>query len=399
MPTPTTISALTHLMIEAYDESAMRIPSRGFQTMFQRLAPTPRFIPDSESFSYDVIRRGKKISKMLTREQAVRSLGTVNKPNVAMQFQNRSNVFPSIIETASADWNQTLSRVAGEDPYGNLDRFTRLRLLLMDDATEAMKRIAGRIEKMAVESILSGTITLDDAASSQYDFSRSTNNTFAAGVLWTNAAATPLDDLDTLAQRIAQNSGEAPDFIVMGRDSHAAFINNTSVETYADNRRYYFVEAGPAGTIGALPPSLSWMVEAGFIHTGNVRTPDGRDFPIFTYLEQYQTDAGTWTDYLESKSVLMGSSMARLDRVFGPSITIPPSSMEQQEMMSKLGIGVPMLTGIPQGQAGVLDPRMFNWDFDIPQGAQTSVYLRAHTAPVYIPTAVDAFGSITATVA
>lgn len=399
MATPTNISAVTHLMAAVYDERDMRLPSVGFQTLFARNNPTPTYVFDSESFSYDIVRHGKKISKMLTRENAARSIGSVQKANVGMKFQNASNVFPSIIETASVNWTQTLQRVAGEDPYGNLTRFERLQRLLVEDAMEGMKRIAGRVEKMAVESVLSGTITLDDTAATTYTFNRSTNNTFAAGTFWTDSAATPLADLDTLAQSIHQNSGIAPDFVVMGRDSHTAFINNASVKSYADNRRYYFVEAGPVGTIGALPPGLSWMTDAGFTHTGNVRTPDGRDFPIFIYLEQYQTDAGVWTDYLESKSVLMGSSMARLNRFYGPSITMPPSPMEEQAMMSKIGIEVTRMTSMPANTEGVLPAAAFNFDFNTPTDGQDGVFLRSHIAPIYVPTAVDAFGSITATVA
>jgi hypothetical protein len=95
----------------------------------------------------------------------------------------------------------------------------------------------------------------------------------------------------------------------------------------------------------------------------------------------------------------MGTSDARIDRYYGPSIAMPPSQMEQQEMMSKLGIGHMEIMEMPSNAGVVVDPRAFNFDFDTPKGAQTSAFLRTHIAPVYIPTAVDAFGKITAVIA
>jgi hypothetical protein len=291
MATPTTISPVTHLMVEAYDESSLRLPSIGFQALYANAGRQATFIFDSESFSYDIVRTGKKISKMLTRDSAARSLGGIQKASVAMKFQNASNVFPSIVETNSADWNQTLSRVAGEDPYGNLSRFERLRSLLVEGGMESLKRVIGRIEKMATESLVDGTITLDDTAGSAYTFGRSSNNTFAAPLLWTNSAATPLTDFDNLARAIAQNSGQAPDYLVFGRLAFDPFVKNAQVKIYADNTlNYNFVAAsGLTGTPGGLDSKFQFMLDAGFKHMGNCITPEGRGFPIFNYLEQYQT--------------------------------------------------------------------------------------------------------------
>jgi hypothetical protein len=399
MATPTTISPVTHLMTAAYDDNEKIIPARGFSSFFIRSNDSrTTFVPDSESFSYDIRRGDKKISKILTRENAARSLGSVQKANVGMKFQNSSNVFPAIVETASADWNQTLSRVSGEDPYGNLSRFDRLRIILVDEAMTAMKKIAGRIEKMSAEVLTTAKITLDDTPGSQYDFKRATTNTFAAPTVWTDAAATPLTDLDNLSQAIRQNGKVAPNGFVFGKSSYDAFVNNVSIKALADNRKYWFIEAGSERSISALPPDLQWMVDAGFKHRGNVSIDEG-EFPIFTYNEQYQNDAGTWVDYMNAKQVFGFYSNARVDRYFGPSLTIPPSAMEQQEMLSKLGISVPSISAPPASQGGLLEPAMFNWDFDTPKGAQTSVFLRTHIAPVYIPTQVDSFGLITGVVA
>lgn len=395
---PVTISPLTQLMVAAYDDTDLRIPTKGFQSFFARNAALPTFVENSRSFSYDIVRRGNKISKMLTRESAARSIGSVQKAIVGMKFQNSAFVFPSITETASVEWDQTLERVAGEQAFGSMTREERLRILLVRNGTEKMVRIAGRVEKMAAESLTLGTVTLDDTAASQYDFDRASTNTFAAPALW-SAASTPLKDLDNLARAIAQRGGMSPNFVVFGRDAVDPFIRNTTVSGISDNRRYYFIEAGNERQIAALPPNLSWMIEAGFQHIGNVRTMEGRDFPIFVYLEQYQTDAGVWTDYMDPKGVFMGYSEAPLARYFGPSLTMPPSALEQQNMMQKLGISITAAAPMPAGAAGVLDPRMFNWDFDVPHGAQTSAFLRTHTSPLYIPTAVDMFGKITAVVA
>ncbi len=395
---PVVISPLTQYMANVYDDTTLKAPSMGFQAFFARNNPMPTYVWDQRGFSYDIIRGSKTISGLVPRKTAARNIGSTAKPNVEMKFQNHAFVFPTAVETASADWDQTLERVAGEDPFGSLTREQRFGILLAKGGMESMRRIAGRIEKMAVESLTLGTVTLDDGQA--YDFDRASTNTFAAPLVWTNASATPLVDLDNLARVITQNGGVPPDFVVFGRETFSAFINNPNVSGPADNRRYYFVEAGDNRSISALPPSLQWMVDAGFQHLGNCRTPEGRDFPIFNYLAQYQNDAlSTWTDYFDTKGVFMGYSEARVDRYFGPSLTIPPSQFEQQNMMQKLGVSINDVFELPSGPSGVLDPRMFNWDFDIPQGAQTSALLRTHTSPLYIPTAIDMFGKITGVVA
>jgi hypothetical protein len=395
---PVTISPLTQFMAESYDDTDLRMPGTGFQAFFARNNPLPTFVDNQRGFSYDIVRGSKTISKMLTRENAARSLGTDAKPNVEMKYQNHAFVFPTITESNSAEWEQTLERIAGEDAFGSLTREQRFGILLAKGASQSMSRAVGRIEKMAVESLTLGTVTLDDTAGSSYDFDRATTNTFAAPAVW-SGASTPLVDLDNLARAITQNGGMPPNFVVFGREVTDAFIRNTTVSGIADNRRYWFIEAGSERSIAALPPNLQWMVEAGFIHIGNVRTMEGRDFPIFNYLEQYQTDALVWTDYFDTKGVFMGYSDAPMNRYFGPSLTIPPTALEQQQLIQKLGIDPTVGGQMPTGTAGVVDPRMFRWDFDVPTGAQTAALLRTHTSPIYIPTAVDMFGKITGVVA
>jgi hypothetical protein len=280
-------------------------------------------------------------------------------------------------------------------------RKLRLQMDLVDNANEGVEMIFGRLEKMSVESLTTGKITLDDTAASQYNFGRATGNTFAAPAFWSLTTTNPLTDIDNLAEAINQNGKTAADFVVLGRESWLAFQNNTLIKASADIRNYHFIKLGDLGSNYVLNPHVRWMQEAGFILQGEVKTPEGRVFPIFTYLEQYQTSGGTWTDYLNPKTVFMGDSTARLNRYFGPRLEMPATATQSRIMREALGIDVRTAINMPPlGAAGVADVRFFDWDFSIPSDqGQTGIYLRTSTNPLYIATHIDAFGQITATVA
>lgn len=393
------INTQTALMVEAFDDSKLIVQSKGFQTFFAKSDPVGTFVTNSSSINYDIRRKGKKISELLTRKDAARSLGTNSKVHTGSKFENVSNVFPNITESISADWNTTLDRHFGEGPYGTAERLQRMQMELIDNGTEAMGMMAGRLELQCAETLTTAKTTLDDAASSQYNFGRAAANTFAATALWTVATHDPRIDLDLLDTEIRQNGKTAADFVVMSEDSWSAFQANAIIKALADVRNYDVIKVGDLNSAYSTRPNVAWMSEAGFVLQAKVRTPNGREFPVFTYPEQYQDASNVWQDYMPAKSVFMGDSTARLKRFYGPSITMPASATETRMWMEKLGIDYQGTMPMPEGVMDVLDPRMFNFDFDVPTGAQTGALIRASINPLFIPTHVDAFGLITATVA
>jgi len=398
---PQTIGAVTLFMIEMFSDLDLIGVPTGFQSFFGRAASrgVTTFVEDALQYSIDIERGGSTISKMLTRQTGASwDLGTDVKSIKGERFLTRPRVFPIMREHMHVGFDELFSRVAGEIPYvssaGDMSRLMeRLRIRFAKQMKEAIMKLMRRNELACSESIRTGIQTLDDGAF--YSFDRSSTNTFAADIVWTNALAGIVEEIDKICDRVQENGKTEPNFLLPGWECWSAMVKQLTIQNLADNTGYMFIRAGQNAMLPALDSNVSWMVGAGFKHVGYVETFKGRKLPIFTYNEKYQDSNNDWQYYMPPDQVLAGWAGARCDRAFGPRITFPNNPFHDQAMNALLGFDF-TTAPMPQNLAapGVFDPRMFHIDGKVNED-NDAIAARMVTGPIFSTTMTDAFGLIT----
>jgi len=131
------------------------------------------------------------------------------------------------------DSNRPFFRSPGEPIGGNLSPMDRQRSLIARDMTDQLNMLNRRLEVMAGEVLATGkeTIKGDKYPAVIVDFGRTAGQTnVIPAVLWSNAAALPLDDLDTWAMQVLQATGAMLTDVLMTVDVWRLFRANTQVK-------------------------------------------------------------------------------------------------------------------------------------------------------------------------
>ncbi len=388
-------------MTELFSDMERIKVSRGFLSAFGRGNSRTVFVDNARELTIDLIRGEKKISQLLQRVpgDGEANIGSNVKNTTAEKFQNVSRVFPLIKERGSVSFDETLDRVAGEIPINSgMLSIERARVKFAEIVMTNFKKMAGRMEKEAAESLLTGIITLDDAE--VYDFDRAATNTIVPAILWSVVAtAVPIDNIDDLADSLQENGKTEGMACVMGVDAFTSFLATDQITAIADNRRLNFVQAGDNRGLPAIPADMQWMTDADFKYAAYVTTNKGRTIFIFTYNEKYQNDAGTWIEFMPTKDVLLFDHMARFDRYFGPRIRFNLQTEDERIMNGLLGLenlhSQVINDTVP---VGVLDARMFHHDGFLGDN-KTVIGIETYTGPIYAPTHVDAAGILDGVIA
>lgn len=122
------------------------------------------------------------------------------------------------------------------DPTVTPEKIARqLREIYGEKATELRKRIDRAIEKKFAE-LLEGTITLDDeSGSTVLSYSIPSEADFD----WSDVSiASPLDDLEKMADDFAYNYGVRPKLVLMSDDVAKRFIRTAQVEKYINKNTF-----------------------------------------------------------------------------------------------------------------------------------------------------------------
>lgn len=389
-----TINTLTTWLTDVFNDMSKIKVSKGFMSLFGRPGfSMTEYVENATQISIDLIRGEKKISKILTRspQEGGISLGNNVKNTTASKWQNVAYDFPIIREDGSITFSESLKyRVPGEVPVnGGGMTVERARYKAAEIIMTNYKRMCGAMEKMAMQSMTTGTITLDDAGS--YDFNRSTDNTITPSTLWSvTATASPIGDIDDACDAVQENGKTEAMAGIMGYSALSAMLETDEIKNTADNRRFEFVMAGASRSLPGLPADMMYLEEYGFKYMAYLKTYKGRDVYLFTYNEKYQTDAGVWTDYMNPKDVLLFDHTARYDRYFGPMIRFDIELENERIVNQILGINSVRAGAINDIDAtGVIDARMFHNDSWLAED-KTNIMLESYTGPLYVPTQIDA---------
>jgi hypothetical protein len=394
LTTPNATDQYSRYMARKFDEKDIIWNPTGWLSIFGRpeTGALTSYSPNSLDVDIDIIRANEKIAAMVPRGTVSRKLGDTQKNTQSQRYSAFSRTFPLSEEEGDVDSNVILQRMAGENPYENRDKLTRLREHANSIHKEHVRRTIRTWEYLAQQSILEGTMpaligTVDPDLT--YDWRRNAAHVSTLGTAWTNVASDPLADIDAAWTLGRTNGRVSIDYMVLGDDSMNAFLAHADVVEKSDNRRYELIMVDQDMDV---PSKYKFLVDAGMTGRGRLKTPGGHKIWMFTYEDIYDNAAGTAVNLMPSGYVLFGYSGARCDRYFGPAENLPMIPLRQQfyQQMFGFNMAAPPMPPNVRGAAHALNPAMLYFDA-YASNDWKRVTLRTQSAPIFATTQTDAF--------
>lgn len=391
MATPNTVDLFSRYMAREFDEKEVIAVPTAFQAFFGKPGSETFFSPDANVVDIDIIRGNERTAALIPRGMVSRSLGALQKNQNVEKYTNFSRKYPLAEEEGDLTGDQILNRVAGEQPYDRMDRWARMRKLGLKIHMESIRRIVRLFERLAAQSALTGKMDAILGTSNtdlQYDFRRNTGLTVTPANTWNSGSQDILGDIDGICDKIREFGKVQPNAMFLGGSAMDAFIKDTTVKDVADNRRFDLLDLN-----SVIPAGYERFVASGWNPRGVLRTPKGYLLYLFTNVDGYINEAGTFTQYMPVDEVLITSTMARADRYFGPPETLPLIPQRVQLYQELFGFN-PMAAPMPAkvlNAGAVIDPGMFYCDSYVANDWK-KVTIRSQAAPIFATTHTDAFG-------
>lgn len=349
-------------MITAYRE--VRKPDLFLAGFFKTPA---RNIFAGEKVSIDIKRGTESISPVVS----VMTGPTMNATDI---FTTKEFTPPSFEEGAPFNCFDLLKRTFGVDEYQSTEAvnwFAAMMTRVIEALGDLEDKINRTIEVQASQVLQTGLLTLKDktgTAAYTIDFKPKATHFPTAADPW-DTTSDKLGDLEALADVIRDDSMQDADTLIMGDDAFSLFIRDTEVQKFFNKLVLNIAALAPVQPIAGVGGKFQ-----GQVHIGNYR------FNIWTYGGRYlDIGASTKTKFVLGSNVIMLSSGARLDKVFG---------------------GVPRAVPVDPRFAGILPDRI-----SIPMATDFSpniyttvdgkqVICEVASRPLCIPTAIDSFGCL-----
>jgi len=396
MLTPNTVDLFSRFMASEFDEKDIVAVPTAFQSIFGKPGSQTIFSPNALLAEIDIIRANERIAALGPRGTVSRSLGSLQKNLNVEKSTSFSRVFPLSEEEGDITGDQILYRLAGENPYEQKDRLTRMRKLALKIHLESIRRTTRMFEVLASQSARTGKMdTIIGTANTdlQFDFKRDATLTVTPSTKWDVASTDILGDIDAMCDKIRSLGKVKPNVMFVGGGAMDAIINNTGIQTLADNRRFELVQISNKDSV---PPEFSRYTSAGWNARGRLKTPKGYEIWLFTNVDGYTNSAGTFTPYMPVNEALITSTMARADRYFGPSEQLPMLAQRRQLYSEIFGFSpeAPLMPAMEMSPGGIIDPGMFYCDVYVAQDWK-KLTVRTQSAPIFATTMTDAFGLYT----
>lgn len=398
MLSPQTVDMYSRFMDELFDERDIIAVDTVWQTLMAKSDNGSKtlYSPDSEVVDIDIIRAsGEKYAKMIHRGTNSQFLNM--QKNVSdINWSSFSRVYPLCEELSDMTASQIIKRLPGENPYERMSSQERLRTIAQKHHAEHIRRYVRLFEVLCGLSLLGGAhpAILGDAASTNtdnwYDFRRNASLIVTPTVKWDAAGADILGDWDAAFDAGRQIGKVRYDVAFAGKNVCKVILDDETIKTYADNRRYSFIQAGDQGF--TLPARYTKLVNAGADPIARFTTPRGRTFYMFAYDGIVTDDDGVAQNLMPANSFFFADSMARCDRYFGPGETLPSNPIIAQLYQYYFGMNmsVPMIPARINNASAVVTPQMFHCDAMFPDDNK-KVTLRTQSAPIFSTTQTDAY--------
>lgn len=226
----------------------------------------------------------------------------------------------------------------------------RLARKVAEELQDQIDMIGRRGEWMVASALTTGKVSIiGDGIDDEVDFGMDPDHikTLTGTALWTDAESDPRADLKVWRTQIQKDSGIAPNTVVMGLDAINAYVNHAKVKDSYNLRRV---------DNGMIDPSI---LAGGVTYYGYDKEL-GLD--IYSYTEWYfDEELGIDADLMPSDKIILGSTMA--ETVFAHGMIQDLDMLSATKYFTK------------------------SWTEQDPSVR----YLLTQSAPLPIPTQVDAF--------
>jgi hypothetical protein len=269
-------------------------------------------------------------------------------------YTAKSYKLPYIKEKMITTAEDAIQKAFGDNIYGGMSPAQRVQDQLARDLMYLDERIARAEEVQASQALFSGEVTVKNGDKINFGVDASHLVTLTGNDLWSaTTTSKPLAKLREWRRLIIKDSGLNPDFLIFSHEAIDSFLAHPEV---ADGK----------GAISAI------KVDRGQIIPQNL--PDGvtywgylRDVgcDVYSYDEVYLDANNAEQRMVPTKKVLMGSTRARMDRVYG--LIQDLKALYSVDRFSK------------------------SWEEEDPSAR----FLMMQSAPLMIPTDVDSFISAT----
>jgi len=381
-------SIYTRSMAPVYDEHSQIMNGNMFQALFNGPNSYTLFSPDKNTVDVDIIRGDKDIAKFKIRGTNAGAKGQNEAAGQVHKYTSQAMAYPLIEEYGFVRASQFIERLAGENPYSSLTKQQRARVLASREHAGHIGRILRKQETMAAESFRTGTLTVNTKGDT-LDFGRAASLTAAATGVWTGAAYDIIGNDVIPAMQALRDKHVYGHLGIFGEDAFNAFINNSTIQTLADNRRLAFHSMGEASMIGPAPSWLQPLLAAGAQYHGWVKAGTDTIY-IVTYTDFYINSSGTAVPYMPVSEVLFTNINVRQDRYFGPG-EMTDDAMDAMVYREVLGISNQNINTANLfgrfSNVGLVDSRMFSLGAE--KDGTSGYKILSQTAPIYAPTQVD----------
>ncbi|MCL6636056.1 MAG: major capsid protein [Peptococcaceae bacterium] len=205
-------------------------------------------------------------------------------------------------------------RMPGESLYSGVSPDDRAAEQLGRDLAELDEMITRREEWMCAQALFAGKINVKgEGVDEVIDFLLTNKEVLAGAALWSDAASDPLADLKRWRRIVVKASGFNPDTVVMASDVVDKFLAHAKVQQMLDLR---LVDTGQ------INPQL---LPNGVTYIGRIAELGAN---IYTYDEWYLDDDGIEKPMVPEKTVLMASTAARFDLLYGAYIDMEMGTMD-----------------------------------------------------------------------
>jgi len=355
---------VTKRMLAAYIKQAAI--TLFLQGLFQS---PPRNFFSSEKVEIDIVRGDEDISI------AVQDLSAGYRMNATDLYTNKEFTPPVHKEAVAINAVDLLKRVPGANPFDDNDFRGNLILRVFDAMNRMERKIRRAIELQAAQILQTGTVTLTDstgAAVYAVDFKPKAAHFPTSNTTWGQNGATPLADVNALAEVVRNNGLLDADQLIFGAKAFDTFMADSTVQKKFDIRRV------DQGTIAPMQMRGNGGQYRGVIEIGNYR------YDVWTYGGRYTNpNGGAKTFYVDTGKVIVRASAGRLDAAFG---AIP-------NIGQLVGARANIIPELPRRFANVeggMDLFVNAWITE--DGEQLFAGFGAR--PMLIPTDIDSFGCL-----
>ena len=321
---------------------------------------------NTEKVEFDIMRSGEEVAIVIT------DMNTGSRMNSDDEFANKEFTPPIYSESFALSAFDAMKRQFGENSYVD-PRFEAAKVSKsLRMSRKIREKIMRGMELQASQIIQTGKVSLTDSAGLvlyELDYKPKTSHFTDSSAAWDGGSAAIEKDIVDISEVIRDDGLDDPDELLMGSTAYRVAMNDSKF------KEKFFIDRSLIGRNEPMKPRGDGGFYRGYVELGNYR------FDIYTYGARYNhPQTGTKTQFIDPKKVVVRSSGARMDTMFGAVPLAAPVDPR----------AVPYLpTRISESGRGI-----DFWPNAYISQNNKQIMVELACRPLLVPTAINTFGCI-----